>query len=154
MSIKLNLRDGEFPFTHVSHTRIVVRGIVLNDENKVAVCVVNRDDIFGKCNYIETPGGGKEENESLEEGLIRELDEELGYKVEVIDKVGIIEDYYNLINRKNINHYYLCRIKDKTKVLMIGDRFHDIEGAKKNGIKSLGQHKVQIFNIILREVLH
>lgn len=31
-----------------------------------------------------------------------------------------------------------CKIKDKTKVLMIGDRFHDIEGAKKNGIKACG----------------
>ncbi|MBO4532788.1 MAG: HAD family hydrolase [Treponema sp.] len=27
---------------------------------------------------------------------------------------------------------------DKERVLMIGDRFHDIEGAKKNGIKSCG----------------
>ena len=27
---------------------------------------------------------------------------------------------------------------DKDRVLMIGDRFHDIEGAKKNGIKSCG----------------
>lgn len=27
---------------------------------------------------------------------------------------------------------------DKSKVLMVGDRFHDIEGAKKNGLKSCG----------------
>ncbi len=27
---------------------------------------------------------------------------------------------------------------DKDKVLMVGDRFHDIEGAKKNGLKSCG----------------
>lgn len=31
-----------------------------------------------------------------------------------------------------------CKISDKSKVLMIGDRMHDIVGAKKNGIKSCG----------------
>jgi phosphoglycolate phosphatase len=29
-------------------------------------------------------------------------------------------------------------IKDKSSVIMVGDRMHDIEGAKKNGIKSIG----------------
>ena len=27
---------------------------------------------------------------------------------------------------------------DKSRVLMVGDRLHDIEGAKKNGLKSCG----------------
>lgn len=31
-----------------------------------------------------------------------------------------------------------CQISDKSKVLMIGDRMHDIIGAKKNNIKSCG----------------
>lgn len=31
-----------------------------------------------------------------------------------------------------------CQISDNSKVLMIGDRMHDIIGAKKNGIKSCG----------------
>ena len=30
---------------------------------------------------------------------------------------------------------------DKPRVLMIGDRFHDIEGAKKNGLKSCVKEK-------------
>ena len=31
-----------------------------------------------------------------------------------------------------------CGIKDKTAAVMVGDRFHDIEGAKFNGIASVG----------------
>ena len=116
MSLILNLNDDEYPFDYISHTRIVVRGIVLNENNEVGLCVVSRDDIFGNVDYLETPGGGKEENESLIDGLIRELDEEIGYKCEVISELGIVNDYYNLIHRKNENHYYLCRIKEITNV--------------------------------------
>ena len=41
---------------------------------------------------------------------IRELQEELGVNVDVICKIGVVSDYYNLIRRHNINHYFLCRI--------------------------------------------
>ncbi|WP_026499179.1 NUDIX hydrolase [Butyrivibrio sp. WCD2001] len=37
--------------------------------------------------------------------------EELGAEVEVICKIGVVSDYYNLIHRHNINNYYLCRVK-------------------------------------------
>ena len=36
--------------------------------------------------------------------------EELGIESEVICKIGVVSDYYNLIHRHNINNYYLCRI--------------------------------------------
>lgn len=116
MSLILNLEDTEYPYTNTTHTRIVVRAIVLNESNKVGLCVVSRDDIFGKNDYLETPGGGKEENETLEEGLKRELDEEIGYKVNIIKIIGQVNDYYNLINRRNENHYFLCRIDAKTSI--------------------------------------
>lgn len=116
MSVNLKLIDDQFPFTKVTHTRIVCRAIVLNDLNQVGFCNVVRDDIFGHCEYLETPGGGKEENETLTEGVIRELDEEIGYRCKVISELGVVEDYYNLIFRKNINHYFLCKIDSKTKI--------------------------------------
>ena len=31
-----------------------------------------------------------------------------------------------------------CEIKDRSRVLMIGDRKHDVEGAREEGISSLG----------------
>jgi hypothetical protein len=38
----------------------------------------------------------------------RELREELGADVEVICRIGLVSDYYNLIHRHNLNNYYLC----------------------------------------------
>lgn len=36
----------------------------------------------------------------------------LGVKVTVICKIGVVSDYYNLIHRHNINHYFLCRVEE------------------------------------------
>ena len=40
-----------------------------------------------------------------------ELKEELGVKVDVICKIGVVSDYYNLIHRHNINNYFLCKVE-------------------------------------------
>ena len=56
-------------------------------------------------------GGGVESGENLDTAIRRELKEELGAEVEVICKIGVVSDYYNLIHRHNINNYYLCRVK-------------------------------------------
>lgn len=50
-----------------------------------------------------------------------EFDGTLNYKHEVIEEV---------LKR--------CKIKDKSQAIMIGDRHHDIDGAKQNGIESIG----------------
>jgi len=49
------------------------------------------------------------------------LDGRLGYKEEVIEEI-----------------IKIGKIKDKSKMVMIGDRHHDIEGAKAHGIHSIG----------------
>ena len=111
MKVINKLKDNEYPYIKTTHERIVVRGVVLNELNQVAlVNVVRNDDAFGPGNYYETPGGGKKDNESLLEGVIREVEEEIGYKTSFIQEIGIVEDYYNPIYRKNINHYYLLKI--------------------------------------------
>ena len=70
-----------------------------------------RDDEFGKATLIETSGGGVENGEDLITAIQRELKEELGVSVDVVCKIGIVSDYYNLIHRHNINNYFLCKIK-------------------------------------------
>ena len=39
------------------------------------------------------------------------MKEELGAEVEILCKLGVVSDYYNLIHRHNINNYFLCKIK-------------------------------------------
>ena len=62
------------------------------------------------------------------------MKEELGIESELLCKIGIVSDYYHAVNRHNMNHYYLCKMKSrgeqelldyekndfKMKVLMLG----------------------------------
>jgi ADP-ribose pyrophosphatase YjhB (NUDIX family) len=52
-----------------------------------------------------------EADEDLDSAIKRELSEELGAEVDILCKLGVVSDYYNLIHRHNINHYYLCRVR-------------------------------------------
>lgn len=55
--------------------------------------------------YYTFPGGGLEEGETLEEGAIREIKEELGIEVKVIKK--LYEMQSDKFNQKEI--FYLCK---------------------------------------------
>lgn len=108
--LHLHLTDNEYPFTGFTHTRLVARAILLNGQNKIALHTLHRDDIFGNQTYLETPGGGVDEGETFEEAVKRECLEETGADIQILCPLGEVEDAYNLIGRKNINHFYLCRI--------------------------------------------
>ena len=105
----LSLTDTEWPFTYTDHDREIVRAIVVDDEGYYYFCRANRDDDFGRSVLIETSGGGVEPGEDFLTAIRRELHEELGAEVEVLGEIGLVSDYYNLIHRHNLNHYYLCR---------------------------------------------
>jgi 8-oxo-dGTP pyrophosphatase MutT (NUDIX family) len=108
--LHISLVDNEWPFEYTDHDREIVRAIVYDDEGYFYFVHAERDDDFGKCSIIETPGGGVEKGEELISAIRRELREELGVEVEVVCRIGVVEDYYNLIHRHNINNYFLCRV--------------------------------------------
>ena len=113
--INLSLHDTEYKNVGYTHTRLIARGFVLNEENKICLLHIVGDDDFGHRDYYETPGGGVEDGEGLREALIRELDEEIGYECKILSYLGVVYDEYNLIKRKNVNNYFLCSIVKKTK---------------------------------------
>ena len=108
--IRLSLSDDEWEFTFTTHDRDIVRAVAFDESGYFYFVRAVRDDDFGKATLIETSGGGVEKNEDLEKALTRELKEELGAEAEIICKIGVVDDYYNLIHRHNINNYYLCKI--------------------------------------------
>lgn len=73
------------------------------------------------------------------------------YSIKIIEHFGL-DKYFDYVcgslmdesrsKKEEVIAYALERCglseSDKARVLMIGDRFHDIEGAKKNGLKSCG----------------
>ena len=109
--IMLELKDDQWPFTYTDHDRTIVRAIVVDDAGSFYFVRAVRDDDFGAATLIETSGGGVERGEALTEAIRRELREELGAEVEILAKIGVVSDYYNLIHRHNINHYFLCAVR-------------------------------------------
>ncbi len=108
--LNISLRDEEWPFEYTDHDRNIVRAIVYDDDGYFYFVRADRDDDFGKAVVIETSGGGVEDGEDLTLAIKRELREELGAEVEVVCRLGVVSDYYNLIHRHNINNFYLCRV--------------------------------------------
>ena len=122
--ITINLRDEEWEYNGITHDRHIARAIVFDDDGYFYFVRVDRDDDFGSAVYIETAGGGVEPNENPDVAILRELHEELGAKVEVVCKIGVVSDYYNLIKRHNINNYYLCRAISFGQKHMTEDEIH------------------------------
>jgi len=112
----IELQDTEWPFEYTDHDRRIARAIVYDDEGYFYFVRAERDDDFGRATLIETSGGGVEPGEDLNTAIRRELKEELGAEVEVICRIGIVSDHYNLIHRHNLNNYFLC------KVISFGDK--------------------------------
>ena len=111
MKINLKLKDDQYEYTYIDHARHIARAILINENNEVCLLKLLGDDDFGHRDYVETPGGGVNVNETPSQAVIREVKEETGCESEIIDAIGIVEDYYNLIHRKNINYYFLVKVK-------------------------------------------
>lgn len=56
-------------------------------------------------NYYTFPGGGREGEETLEEGTIREIKEEFGIDVEVVEKLYEMEHS----NKETKEYFFLCK---------------------------------------------
>ena len=108
--IRLCLQDTEWPLTTIDHDRTIVRAIVVDGDGWYYFVRAQRDDVFGKATLIETSGGGVEDGEDQDGAIRRELREELGTEVEILCRIGTVDDYYNVIRRHNVNNYYLCRV--------------------------------------------
>ncbi len=85
-------------------TRVAARGIVYDNDGKVAILNVS------KKNYHKLPGGGVEEGEDLYETLKRECREEIGCEVEISGEVGEIIEYRKLYEIKQTSFCYTAKV--------------------------------------------
>ncbi|WMS93917.1 NUDIX domain-containing protein [Pseudoalteromonas sp. HL-AS2] len=93
-------------------TRITARAIAMHKQHILLMYTKRYDD-------FSLPGGGVDEHESIEQGLIRELQEETGAQNIVIKKeFGLYEEYrpwykddFDIIHIKS--YCYVCNIDQK-----------------------------------------
>ena len=105
--------------------------------------LMHRKDVKNRpqSEYYVFPGGGREGDESYEEGTIREIKEEFGIDVEVVEK--IYEEISEEFNQTSI--YYLCKYK--------GGEFGTGDGPEFNGDPKYSDHGKFIPEIITKEKL-
>lgn len=92
------------------HIRLTARALAENQEGKFAFLHIQGEDYFGERNHLETCGGGMEENEELDQTLVREVREELGLDVLEYEYIGTIVDAYNLIKRVTYSSFFHCKV--------------------------------------------
>ena len=88
--------------------RYASRGIVFNKNNEIA--------IFNKANKNEykLPGGGIEGDENPEEAFKREVLEETGCKIDIVDYLGTIEEHKSKDNFKQISYVFVGKVIEDT----------------------------------------
>ena len=103
--------------------RFGARGIVLRDDGKIAV--------FNKAlkNEFKLPGGGIDEGEETAEAFKREVFEETGCKIEIIDFLGTIEEIKTQDSFKQMSYAYVGKVIEDTKILHVTEQ-EEKEGAK------------------------
>ena len=91
--------------------RISVRGIIIEDDEVYTIFrrKISNDGVIKE--YYVIPGGGIENEETLQEALKRELKEELSIDVDIIGYLGFDE------NDTSIAHFFKCKILNGTPML-------------------------------------
>lgn len=79
-------------------------------ENKIAM--LNAE----KLNLHKLPGGGIDQNESITEGLVREIREETGCKIGDIAELGLVIEYRGTIELLQISYVFTGNVLDRAEM--------------------------------------
>ena len=120
--------------------RTTGKAIVFNDDNNVAL-------VGTKVNsFYLLPGGGVDQGESIEAGIVRECLEERGCNVELKIPIGTIDDYRNRDRKHCINYCYTAKLIGQKGELTL------TEDEKKNGLHVIWVPLDEAIKILEKEV--
>ncbi|MFA5169151.1 MAG: NUDIX domain-containing protein [Candidatus Paceibacterota bacterium] len=96
--------NEEERFDNPYFLRKAARAVVFNNNNEIAF------QFASKHKYYKLPGGGVEKGETIKEALKREVLEESGCGIDIIDDVGIIIEYRNKFDTLQISYCFLAKV--------------------------------------------
>lgn len=108
----IEVTDNDFGITETKNTnepitRYGARGIVINEEGKIAV--INKQ----KKNEYKLPGGGIDSGEYEKTAFERECKEELGVNVKIIEELGTVKEYKSKENFMQISYVFVAEKKEE-----------------------------------------
>lgn len=129
--------------------RVSSRAVII-ENNKILLMFRRRIKDGEVKEYYVVPGGGVENNESLEETVIRELKEELNIDIEILEYLGQIE--YN----DTIGNYYHCKILKGTPTLggeeldrMSNENYYEVRWIDVNKIDDLDLSAIKLIKKLI-----
>ena len=127
MNIICKLTDKYFGINEIEMNepkiRLASRGIVLDKDGKIAL--QNKT----KKNEFKLIGGGMESSEEPKEAFKREVLEETGCEIEIIEELGITEEYRSQKNFKQTPYVFVSKVINDTHRLGLTEK-EENEGAK------------------------
>ena len=156
----VKVTDTDFDIKEINNIeqpsiRFGARGIVLNDEGKIAIIhKVNK-------NEYKLPGGGIDENEDAKRAFKRECEEEIASKVKIIKILGTAEEYKSQENFKQLSFVFVAKkileykennLTEKEKEIFFtlfestGNKFQVKRQIVKNGLASSVGEVDRIYN--------
>jgi len=100
------------------------RGIAFDNNGKMAVFYKKNK------NQYKLPGGGLDEGETFEEAFIREVEEEVGCKVEIIECLGYTEEYKTKSNYIQTSYVFIGKVVEKYEDLKLTQMEEDEGGER------------------------
>lgn len=119
--------------------RIRACGIVIHDEKLLLLRRKIKED-----DYFVFPGGGKEENETLEETVVREVLEETSIHIKVERFI------YRLSNENAESNFYVCIYISGEPKLGFGNEVE--EAGESNQFEPLWKNVSDIFDLDIRPI--
>lgn len=108
-----NVTDDEAK--QLRHRR-AVRGVVFDSNNNIALLHAKNEG------YYTLPGGGVEDEETYEQGIVRECKEEIGCDVEIIKYIGTTLEYRKRKNTLSESWGYIARVVgEKGSPFLVGN---------------------------------
>lgn len=127
--------------------RIRASAIIFIDDKLITVYREKMIDGILKKYYV-IPGGGVEENETIEEATKREVLEEIGIEIKLLDK------YFHLQKEDSEEYFYIAKYKSGTIGTGTGPEFteRDVEKYGTYEIKLVPKEKIKEINLLPPEV--